>query len=84
MANFNNINDRLMGLGFVSNYHKVEGETFGEESSATFFHTKKESKKYHIDYIYSKNLSPLELKVGTYSEWISYSDHSPLIAEFLI
>ena len=79
--NFNNINDHFVDLGFVSNYHKLRGESFGKESSATFFHTKKESKKYHIDYIYSKNLNPLELKVGSYSEWISYSDHSPLIAE---
>ena len=79
--NFNNINDRLMGLGFDSAYHKVKGEAFGDESYATFFHTKKESKKYHIDYIYSKNLDPLELKVGSYSEWASYSDHSPLIVE---
>ena len=80
-SNFNNINDRLMGLGFDSAYHKVKGEAFGDESYATFFHTKKESKKYHIDYIYSKNLDPLELKVGSYSEWIGYSDHSPLIVE---
>ena len=79
--NFSNINDRFVDLGFVSNYHKLKGEDFGKESSATFFHTKKESKKYHIDYIYSKNLVPFELKVGSYSDWISYSDHSPLIAE---
>ena len=70
-----------MDLGFVSNYHKLKDECFGKESYATFFHTKKESKKYHIDYIYSKNLNPLELKVGSYAKWISYSDHSPLIAE---
>lgn len=70
-----------MDLGFVSNYHKLEGEDFGKESSATFFHTKMESKKYHIDYIYSKNLNPFELKVGSYSEWIGYSDHSPLFAK---
>ena len=79
--NFNNINAHFMHLGFVSNYHKLEGEIFGEESSATFFHTKKESKKYHIDYIYSKNLNPLNLRVGSYSEWTGYSDHSPLIVE---
>ena len=79
--NFNNINDHFLDLGFVSNYHKLEGEDFGKESYATFFHTKKELKKYHIDYIYSKNLNPLEFKVGSYSEWISYSDHSPLIAK---
>ena len=80
--NFININDHLMDLGFVSNYHKLEGETFGEESSATFFHTKKESRKYHIDYIYSKNLIPTELQVGLYPDWIKYSDHSPIFSTF--
>ena len=79
--NFKNINDHLKDLGFVSSYHELKRETFGKESSATFFHTKKESKKYHIDYIYSKDLNPVELEVGSYSEWISYSDHSPLIVE---
>ena len=67
--------------GSISLYQKLKDEGFGKESCATFFHTKKESKKYHIDYIYSKNLNPLKLKVGSYAEWISYSDHSPLIAE---
>ena len=78
--NFNNINDHFEDLGFISNYHKLKGEDFGKESSATFF-IQKTSQKYHIDYIYSKNLNPLGLKVGSYSEWISYSDHSPLIVE---
>ena len=80
--NFKNINDHLEDLGFISSYHNLNREDFGKESSATFFHTKKESKKYHIDYIYSKGLNPVELEVGSYSEWISYSDHSPLIVEF--
>ena len=73
-----------MDLGFVSNYHSLKKETFGKESSATFYHTKKESKKYHIDYIYSKNLIPKELQVGLYSDWIQYSDHSPLVVEYNI
>ena len=40
--NFNNINDHFVDLGFVSNYHSLKKETFGKESSATFYHTKKE------------------------------------------
>ena len=80
--NFKNINDNLLSLGFVSNYHELEKEVFGKESSATFFHTKKELKPYHIDYIYSKGLNPVELEVGSYSKWINFSDHSPLIVEY--
>ena len=44
--------------------------------------TKKELKPYHIDYIYSKGLNPVELEVGSYSKWSAYSDHSPLIVEY--
>ena len=80
--NFNNINDHFMNLGFASNYHSLKKEIFGKESSATFYHTKNESKKYHIDYIYSKNLNPNKLQVGLYSDWIEYSDHTPLISTY--
>ena len=80
--NFNNINDHFMNLGFASNYHSLKKEIFGKESSATFYHTKNESKKYHIDYIYSKNLIPKKLQVGLYSDWIEYSDHTPLISTY--
>ena len=80
--NFNNINDHFMNLGFASNYHRLKKEIFGKESSATFYHTKNESKKYHIDYIYSKNLIPKKLQVGLYSDWIEYSDHTPLISTY--
>ena len=78
--NFININSNLENLGFSSNYHNLKREVFGKESSATFYHTKKESKKYHIDYTYSKNLIPRKMQVGLYSDWIEYSDHSPLIS----
>ena len=78
--NFININSHLENLGFTSNYHILKKEVFGKESSATFYHTKKESKKYHIDYTYSKNLFPRETQVGLYSDWIKYSDHSPIIS----
>jgi len=79
--NLSNINDHLEDLGFVSNYHKLKGEDFGKESSATFFHTKMESKKYHIDYIYSKNIKPKNLEVGPFSQWIDHSDHCPIIVK---
>ena len=78
--NFININSNLENLGFTSNYHNLKREVFGKESSATFYHTKKESKEYHIDYTYSKNLIPRKMQVGLYSDWIEYSDHSPLIS----
>ena len=82
--NFYQINAKLKSLGFLSNYHELENMKFGKESAATFFHTKKESKPYHIDYIYSKGLQPSKLKLGSYKDWIEYSDHVPLTSDFSV
>ena len=73
-----------LSLSLATIFHKLKKMKFGKESAATFFHTKKESKPYHIDYIYSKGLQPSKLKVGSYKEWIEYSDHVPLTCDYLI
>jgi len=79
--NFQNINSSLNDLGFESAYHLLSGEKFGHESEATFYHTKKESKKYHIDYLYTKSLDVKSLTVGKYQDWIKLSDHCPMVIE---
>ena len=79
--NFKNINSSLNDLGFESAYHLLSGEKFGHESEATFYHTKKEPKKYHIDYLYTKSLDVKSLTVGKYQDWIKLSDHCPMIIE---
>tara|TARA_B100000767_G_scaffold96484_1_gene92708 strand:+ start:149 stop:829 length:681 start_codon:yes stop_codon:yes gene_type:complete len=79
--NFQNINSSLNDLGFESAYHLLSGEKFGQESEATFYHTKKEPKKYHIDYLYTKSLDVKSLTVGKYQDWIKLSDHCPMIIE---
>ena len=73
------INSQLETIGFSSSYHSLTGEVFGEEGKATLFHTKNESKKYHIDYIFIKGIAPVILDVGSYEDWIKASDHMPLI-----
>ena len=66
--------------GFISSYHSNYGDEFGKESLKTFFHTKKQSLGYHIDFIFSrKKISSFCL--GSFEEWIKYSDHMPLICE---
>ena len=47
----------------------------------TFFHTKKENKSYHIDFLFLKALNAQRVEIGSYSEWIRFSDHMPLICE---
>jgi exonuclease III len=79
--NFQNINSSLNDLGFESAYHLLSGEKFGHESEATFYHTKKESKKYHIDYLYTKSLDVKSVNVGKYQDWIKLSDHCPMVIE---
>ena len=79
--NFQNINSKLGSLGFASAYHSITNDEFGSEENATFFHTKQESKKYHIDYLFLKSLRCKSINLGQYQDWIKLSDHSPLIVE---
>ena len=82
--NFENINKKLEGLGFRSAYHLKTNDAYGSEKTATFFHTKKESKKYHIDYLYLKSLEFKSIEVGKFKDWIKLSDHVPVLVELSI
>ena len=72
--------DELKEMGIESLYHKQYGEVQGKESTPTFFHHRKESKPYHIDYAFcSRNiLAKCKINVGTKEEWLRVSDHMPL------
>ena len=65
-----------------SSYHEYSNEKFGEESKGTLFHTKKQNKPYFIDYIYYKGMDLSKVDIGQYDEWITLSDHMPVIAKF--
>ena len=78
---FSNINNKLSLLGYESSYHKQTRYQFGKEKETTFYHTKKEDKKYHIDYIYIKNMNIKSLSIGSYDKWIEHSDHCPVSIE---
>lgn len=78
---FHNINNKLNLLGYESSYHKKTQDIFGKEKETTFYHTKKEDKKYHIDYIYTKEMNIKSLDIGLYDNWIKHSDHCPVSIE---
>jgi len=78
---FSNINNELNRLGYESSYHKQTQDIFGKEKETTFYHTKKEDKKYHIDYIYIKDMNIKSLHIGSYDKWIEHSDHCPVSVE---
>ena len=76
--NFQILVHNLKQLGFASAYHVQTKEQFGQESNPTFFHTKKETKPYHIDYIFTKGLKVEHLEVGKFAQWKKLSDHCPI------
>ena len=78
-SNFCQTNQQLVSMGFFSSYHSTRAETFGRETTSTLFHTKNELKPYHIDYVYLKGLKAADIEIGSYKDWIRYSDHMPLV-----
>ena len=80
-SNFYQTNQKLESLGFFSSYHSTQAEAFGSEAASTLFHTKNELKPYHIDYLYLKGLKADDVEIGSYRDWISYSDHMPFIVD---
>lgn len=67
-------------------YHQQFQEAHGKESLPTLYLLKKKTKPYHMDYCFASNeLVHLttKMEVGTYNQWIKWSDHMPLIIEGL-
>jgi hypothetical protein len=79
--NFLSIKSSLKNLDFRSIYHHKTKEDYGSEKEPTFFHTKKENKSYHIDYLFLKGMEAKSIDIGLYSDWIELSDHMPLVCE---
>ena len=76
----------LAKRGIVSLYHSFMQETFGEESFPTLYLHKKRFRPYHVDYIFASQsfLNRLHyIEVGTYEDWIAFSDHMPMTVGFL-
>ena len=78
---FYNLNDKLNSIGHSSSYHKLTSDDFGKEKKGTFYHTKNIQKKYHIDYIYTYGMDLKSVNVGTFEDWVQYSDHCPIKVE---
>ena len=77
--------DALTASGFHSLYHHTTSEQQGEEMLPTFFLQRKEEKPFHIDYVFAheKRLDEKRwsAQVGSPSEWLSMSDHMPIIVD---
>lgn len=71
----------LESLNLQSCYHTQKKENQGQESTPTFFLYKDKNKPYHIDYFFYNENRFNNFQVGQYEEWISLSDHMPLILD---
>lgn len=84
-ANHSAVVDKLAKKNIYSVYHKHLNQEQGEESHPTFFLQRNRNKPYHIDYCFtSAELydKVKNIEVGTYENWIAYSDHTPLTINF--
>lgn len=79
--NHSDVVRELKFYGLESVYHKRQAVNHGDEETPTFYHYRKLSKPYHIDYIWlpSENMSEIaEFEIGEQEKWLSLSDHMPL------
>ena len=73
-------------LGLVSAYHAARRVEAGNEPEPTYFHRRRMTASYHIDYVFMPEewtSRAFSLTVGRYQDWIepSLSDHVPLVLE---
>jgi hypothetical protein len=77
--------ERFHKLGLKSAYHEFSGDLQGaEEKCPTHWHLKNKNKPYHVDYIFlGRDLLPKRraVVVGGCDDWLSLSDHAPLLVE---
>jgi len=69
-------------FGLKSAYHEKMKCHQGSEPDPTLYHCYKKDRPYHIDYCFiPKSWQINEVAVGKYDDWISHSDHCPLIVD---
>jgi exodeoxyribonuclease-3 len=83
--NFSVVLEMLQRKSIYSTYHNFHEQQHGKEIHQTFYLYRHMDKPYHLDYCFvsADLLNKLEhVEVGTYEDWIKYSDHIPLISTF--
>lgn len=84
-ANHSAVVDTLAEKNIFSVYHKFLVQEQGKEDHPTFFLQRNKDKPYHIDYCFtSTDLydKVKNIEIGKYENWITHSDHTPLIINF--
>jgi endonuclease/exonuclease/phosphatase (EEP) superfamily protein YafD len=83
---FSAVSSRLERFNLQSIWHERTGESFGQETRATYFHQWRADQAFHIDYAFACTRLRQEatgLEIGAISDWLKGgSDHMPLIMDF--
>lgn len=79
--NFSHIHNELSARGLSSSYHSYFNEFPGEEKHATHYHHRNLGKPFHIDYVFTREFKVSNVVVGEFKNWISHSDHMPIIVD---
>ncbi len=85
VGNHSTVVDKLAKKNIYSVYHSHLKQEQGKEKHPTFFLQRNQNKPYHIDYCFALEYfadKVLNVEIGTYEDWISHSDHSPLTVNF--
>ena len=85
IGNHSDVVQVLATLGIESLYHAFYKVDHGREPEPTFFLYRQRERSYHLDYIFASQ--PLrqqlrDVQVGTFDEWMTLSDHCPVICTF--
>ncbi len=86
VGNHSAVVEYLKEKGLESLYHRQYKMQHGQEVHPTFYLHKNEGKPYHMDYCFvSRNLisKQTDIEVGEYKNWISLSDHMPLLVSLI-
>lgn len=82
---FAEVDAALRSIGLASAYHGIQGVPFGGEPDPTFLLDRHPGEPYHFDYAYIPRhlcASAASVTVGRPAEWLSVSDHMPLVVEW--
>jgi len=85
IGNHSHVVADLERLGLHSIYHHALGEDQGAETVPTFYLYRKAERPFHIDYIFAHQdlvrQDGFSFGVGQADQWLTKSDHLPLIAD---
>jgi exonuclease III len=72
----------LAQSGLESVFHRQTLQAHGNENTPTFFLHRNLAKPYHLDYVFCEAKRKAKVEIGAPDNWLSLSDHMPLIADF--